>query len=542
MKRQIQFIALSLAALLVVFSAIGYAVFGKRMNRELSRNSSGINPVGSSHDNSNPIPKSSASSRPKRMEGLPDLTNRNSWLNDKGGPVYIDRKLLWDYVDNLKPEDLDLTGPEGGFLRSLFYWAEASEIARVLRIFSKTQGNESTKNLFLTQLLSRSISRESDSNFVGVMAAIKESLGTGTTASNARMQAFGIAGFAPDVLAELRSINDPDQRRRLLIQMSHSVQWDENLERIRSVNSLDLRPDEKAAFAKALALRVSNSKGLGADFKGTLEETLVYLGKGDMSLPILDECARLAPFETWSILTDLPSNLPSADIHSVRLSSASAMAQQNGSLAMNRIVDLAENNERTTLVQVGLKAFMVSNPQGAKEWMDKNANKLQPEELDLSHGFLADFSLGNNDISAARTFVSKIKNDELRSAAEGRIWNMERNILRDETSKNPSGTIESIIGGRSQYAEYWIEDAMGTWLAKDFDKAQTWHQDNWQKLPASKAQYLAAAFANQAASEGDTDTARQWAIHIQDPKTKQRIEAGIAKAEAAVQDLEAAGK
>jgi hypothetical protein len=93
--------------------------------------------------------------------------------------------------------------------------------------------------------------------------------------------------------------------------------------------------------------------------------------------------------------------------------------------------------------------------------------------------------------------------------------------------------MESIIDGKSKFGDYWLEEAMGTWISKDFDKAQSWYQDNWNKLPAGKSQYLAAAFAKQAASQGDAATARQWAAYIQDPKTKQRIDAGIAKAEAA---------
>lgn len=50
-------------------------------------------------------------------------------------------------------------------------------------------------------------------------------------------------------------------------------------------------------------------------------------------------------------------------------------------------------------------------------------------------------------------------------------------------------------------------------------------------MPAGKAQSVAAAFATQATQKGDTATARQWATHIQDTKTKQRIEAAIAEAE-----------
>jgi hypothetical protein len=91
--------------------------------------------------------------------------------------------------------------------------------------------------------------------------------------------------------------------------------------------------------------------------------------------------------------------------------------------------------------------------------------------------------------------------------------------------------LQSIVSGKSNYNDYWLEEAMSTWVAKDFDKAQEWYQKNWNSMPANKSQYLAAAFAKQAIGQGDVATARQWAAHIQDAKTKQRIETGIAEAE-----------
>lgn len=67
-------------------------------------------------------------------------------------------------------------------------------------------------------------------------------------------------------------------------------------------------------------------------------------------------------------------------------------------------------------------------------------------------------------------------------------------------------------------------------MAKDFDNAEKWYQDNWKNLPADKAQYAAASFAKQAIKTGDLDVTEQWLPYIKDPKTKARIEAEIDKA------------
>jgi hypothetical protein len=108
---------------------------------------------------------------------------------------------------------------------------------------------------------------------------------------------------------------------------------------------------------------------------------------------------------------------------------------------------------------------------------------------------------------------------------------MEREALRAEAGQNPEKTLLSMISGESKYADYWLEEAVSIWMAKDFDKAQEWQQGNWESIPANKSQYLAAAFAKHAASQGAGESAREWASRIQDAKTKQRIDAGIAEAE-----------
>jgi len=73
-------------------------------------------------------------------------------------------------------------------------------------------------------------------------------------------------------------------------------------------------------------------------------------------------------------------------------------------------------------------------------------------------------------------------------------------------------------------------ETLRVWMAKDFDNAEEWYRDNWKNLPADKAQYAAASFAKQAIKTGDLDVAEQWLPYIQDPKTKERIQAEFSKA------------
>ena len=145
-------------------------------------------------------------------------------------------------------------------------------------------------------------------------------------------------------------------------------------------------------------------------------------------------------------------------------------------------------------------------------------------------------AVAGGDLSASKQWYERIDDPVLKRKAEGQVWSMERDIVRREVSKDPELAIQSMIAGDSSHQDYWLEEAIATWAVKEPTKAQAWYQQNWNSLSANKAQYVAAAFATQATKQGDTATARQWAAYIQDAKTKQRIETGIAKAESAKQN------
>ena len=134
------------------------------------------------------------------------------------------------------------------------------------------------------------------------------------------------------------------------------------------------------------------------------------------------------------------------------------------------------------------------------------------------------------NLEEARKWLVAIDDVEQYKKIEGHIWSAERDSLRKEVARDPVKTVQSMVSGQSKYADYWIEEAMGTWITKDPAKAEDWYNKNWNSLPSTKAQYLAAAYANAALQQGDAATAQQWASHILDPKTKQRIQDGISKA------------
>lgn len=102
-------------------------------------------------------------------------------------------------------------------------------------------------------------------------------------------------------------------------------------------------------------------------------------------------------------------------------------------------------------------------------------------------------------------------------------------MVRNAVKNDPEQAVAELVSGKSQHDAYWIEEAMDVWMAKDFDKAEQWYQENWKSLPADKSQYASASFAKRAIKARDLESAAQWIRFIHDPNTKTRIEGEFRK-------------
>jgi hypothetical protein len=246
-----------------------------------------------------------------------------------------------------------------------------------------------------------------------------------------------------------------------------------------------------------------------------------------------DNVARSAPFEVWKRIGELAIVYPDlASSKDLLRGVVTNMVDQDPEVAFDAI-SKSKTGQVASISTVAFDAWLKKDTTTAFAWLGKRSSELIPEQSDGCRSSVVKHYLSSGEVDIARSFASAITDRDFQSEVEAQIWEAERGLLRKEVGNDPSGTLQSIVSGQSEFDDYWLEEAMGTWISRDFDNAQSWYQDNWKKLPANKSQFLAAAFANQATGQGDTAAARQWAAYIQDPKTKQRIEAGIAKAEAA---------
>lgn len=208
-----------------------------------------------------------------------------------------------------------------------------------------------------------------------------------------------------------------------------------------------------------------------------------------------------------------------------------SMFAESPSKALEAIRAFGNNSDLPVMLSEGIKGWLRNDSLKVETWLAAEGPAFGQNSFDAMTKTVVSFLSEKNRLDDASAWASKISDPDLRRQAEGVVWTKDRDTLRNSVILDPVGTVDAIVSGQSKYADYLLEGAMTTWVEKDFDKANQWYQESWKTLPASKAQYIAAAFAKQAANQGDTATARQWASHIQDAKTKDRVNTVITKAE-----------
>jgi hypothetical protein len=181
-------------------------------------------------------------------------------------------------------------------------------------------------------------------------------------------------------------------------------------------------------------------------------------------------------------------------------------------------------------LSTAFQEWLSKDREKALAWLAQNQGSLKSQQMNACVSAQASFEVSKGNFDKAREALDTIDDPQLKEQVGGRIWSAERDAVRKEVQRNPSAALQGIVSDQSKYASYWLEEAMSTWVSKDSEQAVAWYQENWNSLPASKAQYVAAAFAKQALNQGDPAAAHQWAELIQDEKTKNRIAAEIAKA------------
>ncbi len=338
-----------------------------------------------------------------------------------------------------------------------------------------------------------------------------------------------------DLLDLYRSLHDENERLGATYGLSKPGQFGTSHKNLIEINYKD------EGLSSALMISLTRYAGISYDLeipskidRARADAVLEILGdllkEGKLDKNVATEAISRIGFKdpsvAFSYLANNQINIDKSIVAGIVRAQTEASPNETLSLMISGQTPLLEG-----YLHDAFGTWLSKDGNAAKAWLNENRSNLSTRESDELLYSQAIFSTSTRSYEDAWKAVESISDPVQRKQTESKVWTAQRDSLRNEVGKDPSGTMQAIVTDQSKYAEYWIEEAMATWVAKDFDKAEEWYEQNWKSLPVSKAQFVAAAFAKQAANQGDTATARQWATHIQDKKTRDRINSVIDKAE-----------
>ncbi|WP_353567929.1 hypothetical protein [Haloferula sargassicola] len=295
---------------------------------------------------------------------------------------------------------------------------------------------------------------------------------------------------------------------------------------------LSENPEQKILDTLTHSLRVELSNA-SANADRLHEFAKLFEGmEGDAKMKFFESLSEAAskasPKEFWSLL-DNKSGSENYDPEWVEQARIKISIQ----LRLNDPRDAAKfligNDAPDREIAHAIAAWEAMSPQTFQNWLADNP----VDSIEGKAGIIAGMAIravDSGDLKAAKDYMGEIDAPDLRDELNGRLWKLEQTLVQKEVSRDPEATVSDLASGRSSFEGFWLEEAMGSWVAMDFVSATEWYEKKWDSLPPEKAQFVAAAFAKQSAEQGDLETARQWAEFIQDPKTKERIDVEIANA------------
>ena len=145
----------------------------------------------------------------------------------------------------------------------------------------------------------------------------------------------------------------------------------------------------------------------------------------------------------------------------------------------------------------------------------------------------ANIGLHQGELDEARFFLNNSNNEELKVIVEKKLWQKQKDLVVNEVKNDPQGITERLANGSSRYDTYFLEAAVTQWIKQDSEKAAEWVENQGSNLSQDTLQYVAAAYAREAASQGDLDLARHWAGLIQNGNILSRINSNIEEASTA---------
>ena len=81
----------------------------------------------------------------------------------------------------------------------------------------------------------------------------------------------------------------------------------------------------------------------------------------------------------------------------------------------------------------------------------------------------------------------------------------------------------NLANGSSDFEPLYLPSALNEWMKVDAEAAAQWVENEGVNLPPETRQFVAIAYAREAANQGNVDLADQWAALIIDEDRKARV-------------------
>ncbi|MBK1832552.1 hypothetical protein [Roseibacillus ishigakijimensis] len=317
------------------------------------------------------------------------------------------------------------------------------------------------------------------------------------------------------------SLESDVERERALTGLEQAMAYTDNLVSS-DFRGVDLPPLEFEEFLQAtLSYRLratSKDRRLGIlnDSFNLLEE---MKADGTISSTFKNEfllaTAEKMPFEIWKMVSEENFKLEPSEMNKIAIE----LARANPLKALNALAKTSQNESLSHAFEQWLKM----DNQAASKWMEVHRNELSQEKLEMLDASFVRFSLFSKDLSAAKHWYSRIEDTKLRANLDGRIWHAENALVSQAARNSPEKTVLEMANGTSEFEPLYLPTALNAWMKEDGEAAAQWVEREGVNLPPETRQFVAMAYAREAANQGQIDLAEQWAELIVDEERKERV-------------------
>ncbi|GAA5483491.1 hypothetical protein Hsar01_02724 [Haloferula sargassicola] len=348
-------------------------------------------------------------------DGLPDLTDPSSWLSS-GVPVKADIRSLLELLSK-DGADLNLDGPNGGYLRSLFFWCDSESFEEAMAIFKQTTATPEGRTLYLDQLYARAFSCDPPLTVRGAIQVTRQTFGSGSIARNAFWSLFAHAPITNDTFVSVRDLPYDDEKKAALAGLSRALSGKEDLSELNALHFTELSDEENQAVMRALADWTITSSYIGRSNQEAVETCLGSVLPEAEIPKYLGAIAERDPDLAWTLLTSDSPPISGDDLSSLERDCISSLAAKKGPAALDLVREM-HSTQSPALFKSAMDSSLRADSIGSADWYERNQAKLPSGSKDALVSSIVEFNLAQGAEEEALEWISRVEDADLRARLE----------------------------------------------------------------------------------------------------------------------------